>query len=337
MSTATTKIEKRAASAKAPRVEANAVSTLRFTRVWYVAQAQGLPKLQLAWAGANITNETPFLVTLTGSGGPQPPQTGTGDSTTIQRDLSSGGPWTVTVTVNSSTSLSAQVITVAPILQSFEYDGGQITIKWNPNGLSAGMNIWLVARDRQDLAFNLGPSSPSSKDLSDMDDGFFDAATLSGAILQARSGVSRGPSSASFIPIVTPPINAYLGCQGTSSQLVGTWNAPPSVSPNSYDVVLKINGAPQSPVSQETPPYDSTLNLAPGIVYAMRVRSKTGQSSAAQIIGPYSQYVPGPYLAAVTYSFDAFGRLEQMTVNGSTTITESLDTYGNLQNESQSS
>ncbi len=96
-----------------------------FVRVFYDPG-----KLTLSWIGASITPTTPCQVTLTGGAGPTAyPAAGT--STTISRDLSTGGPWTVQVgIVGGATGPTAPVFTAATTLQRVQNFGTSLQATW---------------------------------------------------------------------------------------------------------------------------------------------------------------------------------------------------------------
>lgn len=100
-------------------------------------------KLSLSWIGAGIGPTTPCHVTLMGASG-QFSYPATGTSTTISRDLSSGGPWNVIVSVDGgASSPSAPVITAATALQLVQNYGTSIMVRWLPAAGTANSNVQL--------------------------------------------------------------------------------------------------------------------------------------------------------------------------------------------------
>lgn len=279
------------------------------------------PNLILGWT--TVTGQPSYAATLWQSGQSISQSTSNPEATFV--GPFSGNDWNCSVRAQSADAISLgppsttyQPILVAPTLLTFAYDGANGAITWtNASAPTANNNLLDVAAGGSGTSAPVGTSGTASVPM-----------TLSAALsytvtLYAQNGIVLGPPSASLTAISAPPQSPWIGYDGTN--LNGFWQPPPGVVPTSYMVTLTANGVPVKTPTVTAPPVNFAVALAAATAYAMQVRAVAGP-----VTGPPNTPALGPYSAALTYTYDGFGRLTAVGWNAQQTMHWTYDAAGNL-------
>jgi hypothetical protein len=145
-----------------------------------------------------------------------------------------------------------------------------------------------------------------------------------GVLIRGKNGIVLGPWSATRVPLTARPEKPRLLYDGT--HLIAYWSPSGQSGVTGYVAELQAGG---TPIQQTTPPQSPQpfeSNLTNGVVFRMQVRS-TGPGTK----GPWSDFAPGPYGAAMVYSFDAAGRIHTVQWNTTYTQTYTFDAPGSIE------
>ena len=172
--------------------------------------------LTLNWVGPGIGPGTPCHVTLTGSAGPASyPATGT--SATIQRDLSSGGPWMVSVSVDGGgSSASVPVVIATTTLSLVQNLGASIAVAWTQATGTTSNAVELSLQGSGQSQTWITTSSPFTIPQSVTGQNWM--TTVRGTITSG-SAISYGPGASAPV-LTTAAVLARVVYSGTDTQLV---------------------------------------------------------------------------------------------------------------------
>lgn len=286
------------------------------------------PNLTLNWTSAGTYQN--YAATLW-QGGNAMSQLVTGNTTFFAGPFTGSG-WTCAVRAQSSDgvafgplSSSYQPILVAPTLNTFAYDGSNVTVTWtNAQASNVTANYLSVTSGGSGASQPIGMTGSAT----------FAAALqtdlIYSAVVYASAGIVFGPASAALVPITAPPRAVYLGYDGTT--LIAMWQAPAQTTPTNYQLSLTANGAVVASPQAAGSPHGFGIDIALATAYAATVRAIAGP-----VTGPPSAPVSGPYAADQVFTFDGFGRVRAVAWNGQHTVHWTYDTAGNLLTQSLTS
>jgi hypothetical protein len=278
-----------------------------------------------AWVPLEQPGAGKFVATLIGGG--TTTKYDTDDFTIVipgARDPQS--TWLLAVAAESTDGVvvgpgSAQVtlIVFAPTLDELDYDAAQLTPRWTKVPPSVAVDGYINRLDYPS-GFTNYPAGDVSEIVIDIR---LDVNTPYSLRVNARNGVVSGPFSGVLAPLTRPATHVRLETDLTVQPLIANWTKP-NGGETGFLLQFFKNGVAQPDVSS-MPPYNVPGGLQAGAAWQLRLRP-TGD----KVKGPWSNQVPGPWLANIVYEYDRMARLKTMTWNGTAARTWSYDDAGNL-------
>lgn len=211
------------------------------------------------------------------------------------------------------------LILFAPTLDELDYDTAQLTSQWTKVPPSVVVDGYINRLDYPS-GFTNYPAGDVSEIVMDVR---LDVNTPYTLRVNAAKGVVSGPFSSALAPLTRPATHVRLETDLTVQPLVANWTKP-NGGETGFLLQFYKDGVPQPGVSS-MPPYNVPGGLLAGVAWQLRLRP-TGD----KVKGPWSNQVPGPWLANIVYGYDRMARLTTMSWNATVTRTWSYDDAGNL-------
>jgi len=212
------------------------------------------------------------------------------------------------------------VILNAPSLNELDYDAAVLSVTLTDAtdpGITGNLLQLSNAAGSQSFPLGTGQNQNVNVDLS--------ANPVYTATLRATSanGIVLGPWSTALVGVSASPANLYLGLSGQT--LGAVWLAMTQQQVTGYLAALSMNDSVVATLQATGNSVSFTQGLTQGAVFSVQVRA-TGN----QIKGPWTPAVPGPFAAAWSFVYDAWGRIKMLTWNGNQQQQWTYDNAGNV-------
>ena len=212
------------------------------------------------------------------------------------------------------------VILNQPSLNELDYDAATLSVTLTDAtdpGITGNLLQLSNAAGSQSFPLGTGQNQNVNVDLS--------ANPVYTAMLRATSanGIVLGPWSTALVGVSASPANLYLGLSGQT--LAAVWLAMTQQQVTGYLAALSMNGSLVATLPATGNSVSFTQGLTQGAVFSLQVRA-----TGSNIKGPWTPAVPGPFAAAWSFAYDAWGRIKTLTWNGNQQQQWTYDNAGNV-------
>ncbi|ATQ42409.1 hypothetical protein [Caulobacter mirabilis] len=212
------------------------------------------------------------------------------------------------------------LITQASAVTSLAYDVGALGVIWTPASTGAtGYSATVAQTGQATQTYPIGASGSGTAAVTLAPGGVYQVA------VRGTAPNLVGPPGTTLQPLTTTATAVNLRATSPSGFKIA-WAADTDARVTGYIAEFVADGQSQGTSGVTASPATFSGTIASDVIYQGRVRS-----TAPNLQGPWTTLVNGPYLSTQVPTYDALGRLTNLTWDAGASVAYTLDAFGDIQ------